>query len=313
MNKEQFLKTQKIASQFFCNARKHSHLPHAILLFGDKNAPVKDVASFLAKSLRCNKDILACDNCSGCQEYDESKTADFYIIDGSSTIIKKDEINDLSDNFVLKSKDEKQAGLYLIYEIANITGPAANALLKFLEEPPEGVQAILTTTVREKVLPTILSRVVSLRVLPVTQEYEEGLIDSKALMVLSSYNLTQEETINLAANKDFNKVFLLANEFIETLIFNYNKGIHLLFSKIADQLKDSTCYNYLYSIIYQVFLSVGASDENCAYRDAVIGLKKHKEEIIKAADFLEEIISSSRLNFNFTLVLGRLAVILGGR
>lgn len=313
MNKRQFLDTQKIASQFFCNARKHDHLPHAILLFGDKSAPVKEVASFLAKSLLCQNDLLACDECRGCHDYEEGKTADFYIIDGSSSIIKKEEINDLSNSFVLKSKDEKQAGLYLIYEIGNITGPAANALLKFLEEPPAGVHAILTTTIREKVLPTILSRVVSIRVLPVIQEYEEGLLDPKVLMVLASYNLTQDETITLAANKDFNKVFLLANEFIDTLIFNYDKGIHLLFSKIADQLKDSTCYNYLYSIIYQVFLKVGTSDETCAYRDAVIGLKRHKEEIIKAADFLEEVISSSRLNFNFTLVLGKLAIILGGR
>ena len=44
-----------------------------------------------------------------------------------------------------------------------MTVEAANALLKFLEEPPSGVHAILTTTRREKVLPTILSRVVSLK------------------------------------------------------------------------------------------------------------------------------------------------------
>lgn len=310
MNTERLEEEQPIVARFFASSRSNDKLPHALLLYGDNLAPVDDVAEFLAQSLFCENETFACQKCSGCRRFLERKISDFYFVDGRQKTIKKDQINELADNFVLSTKEKLHRACYIIFEASSITGEAANALLKFLEEPPANVQAILTSTAREKILPTILSRVVSLRVLPVSRSYEEGSIDLKAALVLEGMKTSQMDIEDLAADKDFDRSFTLANDFLDTLIFNRDKGLNILFSAVADQLKDSTCYNYFYNIVYQVFLRVLNKDENCAYKDVVIGLRPIEKQIVNATAFLEEILASSRLNFNFTLVLGKLAALL---
>jgi DNA polymerase-3 subunit delta' len=61
--------------------------------------------------------------------------------------------------------------VFIIREIERATPPAANALLKTLEEPPPQVVLLLTAARRDQVLPTILSRcqIVGLRPLPLEQ------------------------------------------------------------------------------------------------------------------------------------------------
>lgn len=310
MNQETLEAEQPIVAAFLKNARQLDRMPHALLLYGDNLAPVDEVASFFAKSLYCDRQPLACGKCESCRRFDESRITDFYELNGQAKTIRKEQVADLAENFVLRTKEKKHLAVYIVREVSNITAEAANALLKFLEEPPEAVQAILTTTGREKILPTILSRVISLRVLPVQPKYEEGSIDPKVALLAESLRSDREAVYQLAADKDFNRVFALAEEFLDALVFNREKGLNTLFASVAEQLKDSTCYNYFYNIVYQVFLRILNRDETCPYKDVVIGLRPQEKNIAQATSFLEEILASPRLNFNFTLVLGKLATLL---
>lgn len=58
----------------------------------------------------------------------------------------------------------------LLYQVQNMNQESANALLKVLEEPPEGVLFLLTASGLAGVLPTIRSRCVSFAVCPPTVE-----------------------------------------------------------------------------------------------------------------------------------------------
>lgn len=58
---------------------------------------------------------------------------------------------------------------------------AANAFLKLLEEPPAGTTLILTTSEPGALLPTIKSRVVSVRVPPLTRPDMEAFLDDAAV------------------------------------------------------------------------------------------------------------------------------------
>ena len=60
--------------------------------------------------------------------------------------------------------------IFILPEIERMEGPAANALLKTLEEPPEGVVLLLTTSEPEILLPTILSRCQILPMQPLTPD-----------------------------------------------------------------------------------------------------------------------------------------------
>lgn len=57
---------------------------------------------------------------------------------------------------------------------------AANAFLKLLEEPPEDVYIILTTSRPSALLPTVRSRVLSIRVLPLADEEVAAFLESEA-------------------------------------------------------------------------------------------------------------------------------------
>ena len=56
--------------------------------------------------------------------------------------------------------------------------PAQNALLKLLEEPPEHIVFILTAHTPQILLPTIMSRVQKLEILPISSKQTDKLLDS---------------------------------------------------------------------------------------------------------------------------------------
>ena len=166
MDKETFEKTQAKLAKLFLNSRKSNRLSHAYLLYGEINSPLVDSAMYLAKSLYCTKDLLACNSCLECQKFEENNHPDFTFIDGRAKGLKKEDINYLSEKYSLGTVEKNHTACYIIGEISNITEEAANALLKFLEEPSTPLVAILTTTNIEKCLPTIVSRCVTVKVNP---------------------------------------------------------------------------------------------------------------------------------------------------
>lgn len=74
-----------------------------------------------------------------------------------NNIIKKEQILEMMRTFENKSQYGTYQ-IYIIHEADKMNVQAANTLLKFLEEPAEGIIAILTATNRYRILNTILSR-----------------------------------------------------------------------------------------------------------------------------------------------------------
>lgn len=57
--------------------------------------------------------------------------------------------------------------MLFIYGAQNLNGASANAMLKIMEEPPEGVMFLLTASSAAAVLPTIRSRCAAYTMAPV--------------------------------------------------------------------------------------------------------------------------------------------------
>ncbi len=150
----------------FCNAIKEGKLSHAYFISGELGTPLKETAIFLAKSLLCDHpDPLACEECITCQRIEKGEYPDFIFLDGEEETIKKDEVRNLTASFSQTALEVKGKMVYVINHIENMKNDVANSLLKFLEEPPSNTYAILTSQNESKVLPTILSRCESLRLL----------------------------------------------------------------------------------------------------------------------------------------------------
>ena len=142
---------------------KIQKLPHAILLLSnDRDIAAKDGLNF-AKWLLCGcfKNNQACGNCENCNLIDANTHVDFLRIEplesGNNRIIKINQIREIVNFAQTKSQiANKKVVLIINAECMNIY--AANALLKVLEEPPNDMYLILTTTCFGLLIDTIKSR-----------------------------------------------------------------------------------------------------------------------------------------------------------
>ncbi|HTU70989.1 MAG TPA: AAA family ATPase [Candidatus Baltobacteraceae bacterium] len=160
-------------------------LAHAYLFSGPPGVGKKTFARRLAQSLLClaPKDgVLGYDGtCASCRLFAGAavRHPDFLEHVGILKIGDADaamgfyEGEDLTARDLVRqlSMQSYSGGLrvLLLGDIDFATHHAANALLKFFEEPPRGVVLILTSATAGRLLPTIRSRLIELRFAPLAQ------------------------------------------------------------------------------------------------------------------------------------------------
>lgn len=122
----------------------------SIVLSGKEGTGKKLVAlSFL-------KEVLKADNLEDIRNH-----PDLFIIENEENMIKADEIREIIEFSKVKSYLGGKKAV-LIDNAENMNRNAQNALLKVLEEPPNGEFIILITSDFESLLPTIRSRVANI-------------------------------------------------------------------------------------------------------------------------------------------------------
>ena len=89
---------------------------------------------------------------------DHNEFDDLYIVNPETIGINNEEINKLLSYMETKSLRENGRRVYIIYGFERLSTIISNKILKFLEEPEEGIYAVLLTENFEKILPTIVSR-----------------------------------------------------------------------------------------------------------------------------------------------------------
>ena len=152
--------------------------PHALLFKGAKGIGKFDLAMNFALSLLCqhpDESGFACGKCSSCHWLEQDSHPDFRLLqsellslDGEETEsgkkpskqISVDQVRGLAD-FVGMSAHQGGRRVVIIHPAEAMNTNAANALLKNLEEPPQGLLFILVSHKPQQLLPTILSRCLS--------------------------------------------------------------------------------------------------------------------------------------------------------
>jgi DNA polymerase III subunit delta' len=152
--------------------------PHAILLHGQNGTGKYDFAINLSRSLLCLQPDYAghaCMQCASCNWFGEANHPDYRVLspqqeddaEHEGTAAKKTrkktqisiaQIRELSDFLGLSSHRSEGLRIILIHPAESLNIASANALLKMLEEPAQGVLFILVSHQLQRILPTILSR-----------------------------------------------------------------------------------------------------------------------------------------------------------
>jgi len=131
---------------------------HAYLFCGTRGTGKTTTALVFAKAINCGakKNGEPCGTCAPCEAISRGTGFNVIEIDAASNN-GVDNIRDIREE-VKYPPAEGRYKVYIIDEAHMLSTSAFNALLKTLEEPPEGVIFILATTDPQKIPPTIHSR-----------------------------------------------------------------------------------------------------------------------------------------------------------
>ena len=155
--------------EFLQKLLKPGSRPHALLFYGMGGIGKKMLALHFAKTFLCKSaDKKPCGICESCRLMDIENNSfahpDFYLLtaEEAGKDIKIEQVKEMAKQAAFAPVLSKHK-VCIIDDAGQMTAEAANSLLKLLEEPPPGWLFILITQQAERLLPTVLSRVVRLR------------------------------------------------------------------------------------------------------------------------------------------------------
>lgn len=146
-------------------AQLTQELPHAVLLVGPEGIGLQSIAAKLAGS-----------HLSGVVSPTDNKGN---VDPSSSGVIRAVQIRDLISHAINKTHSER---VYIIDDADRMNHTAQNSFLKLLEEPAPHVHFLLVSHHSERLLPTVLSRVQTLRVSPISHDQSLELLDTLRVM-----------------------------------------------------------------------------------------------------------------------------------
>lgn len=141
-------------------------VPHAYLFSGPPGAPLYDAAIAIAMALCCQRSPgEGCggapdEMCGPCAKIASGIHPDVVTLarEGAAQIVPIESVRNQVIARVAFPPHEGAIRVFIVEEATSMAPPAANALLKTLEEPPTRTLFVLCTTAPDQLLPTIRSR-----------------------------------------------------------------------------------------------------------------------------------------------------------
>jgi DNA polymerase III delta' subunit len=152
---------QERVTDLLRRAVERDRIPNAYLFSGPPGAPLLDAAIALACALNCQQGRgVACGECDSCAKILGGFHPDVVTLvrEGAANIVPIESVRSQVIARIGLPPHEALTRVFIVEEATAMAPPAANSLLKTLEEPPSRTLFVLCTTAPEQLLPTIRSR-----------------------------------------------------------------------------------------------------------------------------------------------------------
>lgn len=310
---------QELIKEHLQNAIQLNKVSHAYLISGEKNSGKEFVAKVFAQTLQCEKGgIIPCGECLSCKQAVSKNHPDIIrVTHEKPNVISVDDVRQQITGSVQIKPYSSPYKIYLVNDAEKMTVQAQNALLKTLEEPPSYVVILLLTSNAQILLPTLLSRCVTLSMKPVENRLmrkylmeELKVPDYQADICVAFAKGNIGKAKSLASSEDFDNI---KDEAVTVLKYIKDMEINELVSavkKIAEYKVDIDDYLDILMVWYRdVLLYKATHDVNdLTFKDELKYIKKQASEstyegieiIIRAIDRTKSRLSA---NVNFDLAL----------
>ncbi|KUO60486.1 MAG: DNA polymerase [Gracilibacter sp. BRH_c7a] len=155
-------------------AAAENKLAHFLLFHGSGTEERHKAALDLACLLNCEEVNSPCRECSSCKKISSGNHPDVHILKPLKTSVGIEQVMQMQEK-IYRKHFEGKFRICLIEEADKLTLPAANALLKISEDPPDNTLIILSTSNGEGIISTLQSRAQSVYFsFPTRQEWKYG-------------------------------------------------------------------------------------------------------------------------------------------
>lgn len=265
---------------------REGRLAHAYLIETNNLTNLMEDLKELIKALNCPEEYQTeCSHCNLCNLINKNNLPSLITIAPDGATIKKQQIEDLKISFETKPIYSKY-NIYIIKNAEKLNASSANAMLKFIEEPTDGIIGFFLTNNKDVIIPTIKSRCQSLVV-----TYESN-------NILEKLNITEEEYKNYQL---LIKVYLSK---INSSSFISNKDFIL--SKISERKDIETMFKIIFEVFYQNFLK----NQNKEYNEELINIyqEENNNKNIKILNIITKILQDLSYNVNIELLLDKFVI-----
>ncbi len=294
-------------------------ISHAYIINGEKSSGKEFIARVFAMALQCESGgEEPCQECHSCRQALSGNQPDIIRVSHEKpNTISVDDIRAQVNGDIAVKPYSSPYKVYIINEAEKMTVQAQNALLKTLEEPPAYAVIILLTVNVNSLLPTILSRCVTLNMKPVADNLIKDYLcrklsvpDYKAEVCAAFARGNVGKAKMLATSEEFENVkaeALALLKYIQDMDLN---EIVAAVKKITEYKLEIQDYLDICAIWYRdALLFKATSDMNhLIFREEIQALRRTAqrssyegiENIIKALDTAKRRLDA---NVNFELVM----------
>lgn len=289
-------------------------LSHAYLFEGDNMFEMKSTALYFAEQILCESEQ------SCVVKVQNFNHPDFVYIQSDETTIKKQQIEELLRKMNQKPI-ESQYKVYIIEAFDKLTVQGENSILKFLEEPPPNTIALLLTTKKDQILPTIHSRCQLVHFKPASKEnYIEELklsgISSAITHTLSFVTSDKEEALALTEEQLFVQLRKTVTKLAELMVKDTQMAMIYLIDciKIANTRPLQQLFLNSLNAYFQDLLHAKIQiDTIKAYPDLEVEIREISQylSLNDISNYIQVITEANRKlaqNVNATLVLEQMVI-----